>query len=63
VILQFWLNAGEFLLKALLRSFEIVAGLLIEVQFGRAARQASKPQRHVGGHCRGPVQHRIEGRT
>jgi hypothetical protein len=39
-------------LKALLCQFEIVTGLHVEIKFWRPARQASKPQRHLGGSLR-----------
>src|SRR5262249_8754362 len=40
----------------------IVAGLHAEIKFGRPAPQTDKPQRHLGRHRCGPVQHGIEGR-
>jgi hypothetical protein len=49
------LDIGQFVLKASLRNFEIVADLHLEVQFWRSARQPGKPQRHLGRHRRGPV--------
>ena len=57
------LDVGEFVLKALLRHLEIVADLHVEVYFWRSARQPGKPQRHLGGDRRGPVQHGMDGLT